>query len=171
MDFQPARLRKGELIVGAGSIVLLASMFLLKWFGLTGALAPQAQRLGFATSVNGWHGLTTLRWFMLVTVTLGLALVYFQAARRAPAVPVSVSAIVSTVALITLLALIYRVLINGPGPDSLIDPKAGAFVGLAAALAIVAGGYLSLREEGVMEADGPGEIPTIPLSSAGGQSA
>src|SRR5947209_16465207 len=93
MALIPARLRKGEILVGAGSIVLLASMFFLKWFGLTGTLASQAEHDGFATSVNGWHGLTTLRWFMLVTAVLGLALVYFQATRRAPAVPVTVSAI------------------------------------------------------------------------------
>ena len=130
-----------------------------------GAVAPQAEHLGFPTSVNGWHGLTTLRWFMLVTIALSLALVYFQATRRSPAVPVSLSVIVLVVALITLIALIYRVLINEPGPDSLIDQKAGAFIGLIATLAIVWGGYLSLREEGVREADGPGDIDTIPLTS------
>ncbi len=169
MEFTPSRLRKGEWILGAGSIVLLASMFLLKWYGLTGALAPQAEHLGFPTSVNGWHGLTTLRWFMLVTIIVSLALVYFQATRRSPAVPVTLSVIGSVVALVTLIALIYRVLINEPGPDSLIDQKAGAFVGLIAMLAIMWGGYLSLREEGVREADGPGEIETIPLTSARGR--
>ncbi len=168
MDFDLARLRKGEWIAGAGSIVLLASMFLLKWYGLTAAVTPMAQRLGISTSVNGWHGHTTLRWFMLVTVVLGLALAYFQAARRAPAVPVSIGAVTIVVALITLIALLYRVLINEPGPDSLIDQKAGAFVGLLATLAIVVGAYLSLREEGIREADGPGEIPVVPLSSMGG---
>ena len=164
MEFNPSRLRKGEWIVGAGGIVLLASMFLLKWYGLTGAVTPQAERLGFPTSVNGWHGLTTLRWFMLVTIILSLALVYFQATRRSPAVPVSVSVILLVVALITLIALIYRVLINEPGPDSLIDQKAGAFIGLIATLAIAWAAYLSLREEGVREADGPGDIDTIPLT-------
>ena len=171
MAFNPARLRKGEILVGAGSIVLLASMLLLKWFGLSGTVASQAEHEGFPTSVNGWHGLTTLRWFMLVTVVLGFALVYFQGTRRAPALPAAIGAIVLVVGLITLIALIYRVLINEPGPNSVIDQRAGAFVGLIAALAIVAGGYLSLREEGIREADGPGEIPTIPLSSAAGPSA
>ena len=164
MEFIPSRLRKGEWIVGAGGIVLLASMFFLKWYGLTGAGTPQAEHLGFPTSVNGWHGLTTLRWFMLVTIILSLALVYLQATRRSPAVPVSLSVIVLVIALITLFALIYRVLINEPGPDSLIDQKTGAFVGLAATLAIGWGGFLSLREEGVREADGPGEIDIISLS-------
>jgi hypothetical protein len=168
MEFNPSRLRKGEWIVGAGGIVLLASMFLLKWYGLTGTVAPQAEHLGFPTALNGWHGLTTLRWFMLVTIIVSLALAYFQAARRSPAVPVSLSVIVFAVALITLIALIYRVLINEPGPDSLIDQKAGAYIGLIATLAIVSGGYLSMREEGVRAADGPGEIETIRLTGVTG---
>ena len=171
MDLTPSRLRKGEWIVGAGGIALLASMFLLKWYGLTGALAPQAERAGFSTSVNGWHALTTLRWFMLVTIIISLALVYIQASRRSPALPVSLSLVGVVVALITLIALIYRVLINEPGSDSLIDQKTGAFVGLIAMLAIVGGGYLSLREEGVREADGPGEIDTIPLTNVARPSA
>ncbi len=169
MEFNASRLRKGELIVGAGGIVLLASMFLLKWYGLGGSAASEAGRLGFPTSINGWHGLTTLRWFMLVTIGLSLALVFFQATRRSPAVPVSLSVVVTVVALITVIALIYRVLINEPGPDSLIDQKPGAYIGLIAMLAIVFGGFLSLREEGVREADGPGEIETIPLTGARGQ--
>jgi len=171
MDLTPSRLRKGEWIVGAGSIVLLASMFLLEWYGKTGALAPQAERAGFSTSVNGWHGLTTLRWFMLVTSIIGLALVFSQASRRSPAWPVSLGVVGVVISLITLIALIFRVLINEPGPDRLIDQKAGAFVGLIATLAIVWGGYLSLREEGVREADGPGEIDTIPLTNVAGPSA
>jgi hypothetical protein len=165
MAFDPARLRKGEIVVGAGSIVLLASMFLLKWYGF------HTVATDVGASWNGWHGLTTLRWFMLATAAVGLALVYFQAARGTPAVPVTLSVIVPVVALITFLPLVYRVLINEPGPDSLIDLRAGAFLGLLATLAITVGGYMSMREEGVREADGPQEIPTIPLSSTGGPSA
>ena len=170
MGFETTRLRKGELIVGAGGIVLLASMFLLKWFGLSGAVASDAQRLGISTSVNGWHGLTTLRWFMLVTVALSFALVYYQATRRAPAVPVTLSVLVFVVTLITLIGLIYRVLINEPGPNSLIDQKAGAYIGLIATLAITIGAFLSMREEGLAAADAPAEIPTITVTGVGGRS-
>src|ERR1700724_1852788 len=113
----PFRLRRGELIVGAGSAVLLASMFLLKWYGLRAVFVPTAARLGVSTSLDGWHSLTQLRWLILVTACCGLALVLLQAARRAPAVPATMSVIVTVLAIITVLALIYRVLINIPGPD------------------------------------------------------
>jgi hypothetical protein len=168
MDFDPARLRKGEMIVGASALVLLASMFALKWYGLTGALGAAAARIGAASSVNGWSGLSHLRWLILVAALGGLALVYFQATRRAPAVPVNVGVIAFVLGLVTSLALIYRVLINQPGPNNLIDQKAGGYVGLAAALVLTWGAYLSMRQEGTLERDGPGEIETIRLGDASG---
>jgi hypothetical protein len=156
------------MIVGASAIVLLASMFVLKWYGSSASLAPSAARHGAPTSVAGWNGLTNLRWLILITVICGLALVYFQATRRAPAVPVSLSVILFVLGLITTLALIYRVLINPPGPNSLIDQKAGAFVGLIAALVLTWGDYRSMRQEGILDRDGPGEIETVRLENAGG---
>jgi hypothetical protein len=163
VDFDPSRLRRGEVIVGAGAVALLASMLALKWYGLSSELSPTASSLGLPTSVNGWHGLTQLRWLMLVAVVCGLALFYTQATRRAPAVPASLSVIVTVIGLVTSLALLYRVVINEPGPDSVIEQKAGAFVGLASAIAIFVGGFLSMREEGVAEADAPREIEVVTL--------
>lgn len=42
-----------------------------------------------------------MRWLLLLTVGCALALIYFQAARRAPAVPVTLSALVTVLALFT----------------------------------------------------------------------
>jgi hypothetical protein len=119
-------------------------------------------------SVNGWDALTNARWLMLLTIACGLALAYLQAARRAPAIPVTLSVIVTVLGLINLLVLIYRVLINEPGSDDVVEQQAGAFVGLAGAIAIVIGGYLSLRDEGIADKDAPAEIETVSLGPAGG---
>jgi len=140
--------------VGAGAIVLLASMFLLSWYG--------------PPSLTGWEAHTHLRWLLLLTIVAAFALCYLQAARRSPALPISFSVIVVVLGVLTALALIYRVLINEPGSDSVVVQKPGAFVGLVSALAIVYGGYRSMREEGVAERDGPQEIKTIRLRGAGG---
>jgi hypothetical protein len=152
--------------VGASAVVLLASMFVLKWYG------PSASRpgVGAPPSVNGWNGLSHLRWLILLTVVCGLALVYFQTTRRAPAVPVSFSVIAFVFGLLSSLALIYRVLINQPGPDSLIESKGGAFVGLVSALVLTWGAYLSMRQEGTLERDGPGEIEVVRLGGTAGPS-
>jgi hypothetical protein len=159
MGFDPSRLRIGELIVGASALVLLASIFLLDWYGLNGTLAPTAERLGLPSSVNAWHGLTTVRWLLLLTVGCALALVYFQARRRAPALPVTLSVILTVLTLITTLVLIYRVLINQPGPGDVITTRTGAYVGLLSTAALLYGAYRSLREEGIPERDAPAVTP------------
>jgi hypothetical protein len=155
MNVDPSRLRRGELIVGLSAALLLALMFLLPWYrGSRGS-----------PSLNGWHSLTWLRWLMLVTIVAGLSLFYLQLTRRAPALPVVMSVIVTVLGGLTALALIYRVLINLPGSDGLADARIGAFLGLISACAIAAGAFASLREEGVAPGDAPTEIPTVRLGA------
>jgi hypothetical protein len=163
MEFELSRLRHGEMVAGISGALLLASLFAVTWYGTTGPISPTAALLGATTSSDGWHALSDLRWLMLVSAVAALALAYFQATRRAPAIPVSLSVIVTVLGVLTVLFLIYRVLINVPGPDSLIDRKAGSYIGLVCAIGIMYGGYASMRQEGIRPEDGPGEIPTVGL--------
>jgi hypothetical protein len=144
MDLDPARLRRGELLAGVGAVLLLVFMLAGKWYG-HGAHAR-----------TGWEALTTLRWLLVVTIAAAFALVLAQIARRAPAIPVTLSLVVSLLGLLSVLALIYRVLINAPAHE-----QAGAFLGLASALALAYGGFLSLREEGIARRDAPSDIPVV----------
>jgi hypothetical protein len=151
MDLDFARLRRGELITAASAVLLVIFMFLFKWFGVDGV------------SVNAWHALSIVRWLMLGTVACALVLAYVQVNRRSPALPVSMSVIVTTLAGILVLVLIYRVLINEPGPDNLVDQKVGAFLGLLSAAGIAYGGYESMRTEGLAPADERTEVETVTL--------
>lgn len=144
MDLDPGRLRRGELLAGTGAVLLLVFLLAGKWYG-HGAGAR-----------TGWEALTTLRWLLLVTIAAALALVVAQVARRSPAIPVTLSMIVAVLGLITVLALLYRVLINPPAHE-----QAGAYLGLLSAIGLAYGGYLSLREEGIARRDAPSEIPIV----------
>lgn len=144
MDLDPARLRRGELLAGVGAVLLLVFMLAGKWYG-HGAHAR-----------TGWEALTTLRWLLVVTIAAAFALVLAQITRRAPAIPATLSLVVSLLGLLSVLALIYRVLINAPAHE-----QAGAFLGLASALALAYGGFLSLREEGIARRDAPSDIPVV----------
>ncbi len=144
MDFDPGRLRRGELLAGTGAVLLLIFMLAGKWFGHRG------------TSRTGWEALTTLRWLLVVTIAAAFALVLAQITRRSPAVPVTLSLLVALLGPISVLALIYRVLINAPAHE-----QAGAYLGLLSAVAIAYGGYLSFREEGIARRDAPREIPVV----------
>jgi hypothetical protein len=147
MDFDPSRLRRGEMLAGASAVLLVIFLVGGKWYGSGG---------GNGGSVTGWHALTDLRWLLLVTVLAAVGLVFVQAASRAPAIPVTMSLVVMLLGIVSAVALIYRVLISPPAHE-----EAGAYLGLLSALGIACGGYLSLRQEGVARQDNRTDIPIV----------
>ena len=144
MSFDLARLRRGEWIVGAGSVALLASMLLLPWYGVG------------SHTVTGWNALTSFRWLALATVVLAAAMLFFQATRRAPAIPVTLDLFVAVLGAVTAAWLVYRVAIN-----PVAGRQVGGWIGLAGAIAIAYGGFDAMRREGIEPADAPAVIPTI----------
>ena len=66
MDFDPSRLRRGEMLAGVSAVLLVIFMVGGKWYG-SGA--------GKGGSVTGWQALTDLRWLLLVTVLAAVGLV------------------------------------------------------------------------------------------------
>jgi cytochrome bd-type quinol oxidase subunit 2 len=147
MKFDPSRLRPGELLAGASAVVLAILVVAAKWYGAGG---------GTGGSQTGWHALTDLRWLMLVTIVATVGLVFAQATRRAPAIPVTMSLVVMLLGIVCVAALIYRVLINPPPHQ-----QAGAYLGLLSAIGIAVGGYISLRQEGIARRDEPRDIPIV----------
>jgi hypothetical protein len=167
MGFEWSRLRRAEIVAGVAAVVLLLAMFLLPWYAYKGDLAPLAAKLGVKTSADAWHSLSTTRWLMLLTIAAALALVYLQATRPSPALPATFSLFVWLLGGLTSLVLIYRVLINVPGPNDVVSRDVGGFVGLVACLVISFAGYRSLRDEGIAPQDAPKEIPTVQPDAAG----
>jgi hypothetical protein len=149
VGFDPRRLRHGEWIVGGGAVALAVALFLLPWYGIKSPFAQTAASLGRPTSFDGWDSLSHIRWLVLATIVIGLALVWLQGARRSPAWPVTFSVIETVIALLCSLGLIYRVLISIPGNDGVIEPRVGA----------------SMRQEGLPVRDANTDIPTVPLAA------
>ncbi len=164
MGLDPSRLRRGEWLVGVSAVLLLALLFALPWYEIHSPIGSTGSALGLTTSFNGWDELTRLRWLFVLTIASAFLLVYFQATRRAPALPAAFSVIVTVLGAVTALALIYRVLINVPGSDSVVQAQPGAYLGLASACLLVCGAYLSMRKEGIAAGDEPADIETIHLS-------
>jgi hypothetical protein len=139
------RLRSGELIAGVSGAALLVCLFALHWYGVSGTFAPTLSLgLHARTSWTGWQSLTYVRWLLLLTALLALALAYFQAAERAPAIPSTLSVLTTVLGGVSALTLIARV-IDTPGNH--LDRRAGVYLGLAAAVGVAYGGFRSLREE------------------------
>jgi hypothetical protein len=165
VGFDARRLRHGEWIAGGGAVVLAVALFLLPWYGVKSPYAQAAASLGHPTSFTGWNSLSHVRWLVLITIIVGLGLVWLQGARRSPAWPATFSVIETVFALLCSLALIYRVLISIPGSDSMLEPRAGAYIGLAAVLAMLYAGYASMRREGLSERDANTDIRTVSVGA------
>ncbi len=147
MGIDAARLRRGELLAGVGAVLLTVFMLAGKWAG----------------GRSGWQTLVSVRWLLAVTIILAFALAITQVSRRSPAVPVTLSLVLTVIGPFSVLALIYRVLISPPPHQ-----HAAAYLGLLSALGLAYGGFLSLREEGVARRDAPTDIPVVRPGGEGG---
>jgi hypothetical protein len=127
------RLRGGELLAGAGAVVLFVSLF-LEWFS--------------PGEASGW---SSLGWLVLALATLAVALatwlVVATAARRPVTQIVTADVLASTVAPIAVIALVLRTLLFQPGVDELVSVQYGAWIGLVGALALAVGAWWALADE------------------------
>jgi hypothetical protein len=123
------RLRSGELLLAASAVGLFGAMF-DDWFG----------------GENAWQSLTFLRVFLALTIVLALAVVILTVTRTV-AMACSAAGITVGVGVLTLLLVLYRVVVNEPGPDAASDIGAGAYVGLAFVFGCVAGAWRTLADE------------------------
>ena len=160
----PRRLRLGEIVGGASAVLLLIFMFVPSWYALNGTLSQTAGNLGAQTTWNGWWALSGWRYLTLVTIVAALALTYFQAAREGPAIPITLSMIVTVLGGLNTVGVIYRILAGPPSGASLLHAQVGPYLGLVAALGITYGGYRSMREEGGADPTAL-EIETIRLQN------
>lgn len=158
MGLRASRLRWPEWLIGGSGVLLLVAMVMLPWYTLTLTSGGAGPRYFVPQQLDGWHGLSVGHWFLFLTALVAIATAFFQAQRRAPALPVSLSALATLLGGASVIWLIIRVLIAPPGGRGL-----GGWVGLLAAAAIAYGGYKSLRLEGIAREDAPIEIPTIEL--------
>lgn len=167
------RLRTGEWLAGLGAVVLLVSLLVLHWYGLSlrgfslhgvslragwYSYAPLARHSApgpIIPALTGWQAIETLRWFALATVVAGLALVVAQAALRGPALPVTLDLIGMLVAGLTTILLVIRL------ASTAAPLRFGAFVGLAAAGAVTIGAYQAMRTEAGWDPDAP--HPEVPI--------
>jgi hypothetical protein len=108
---------------------------------------------GIALVATVWAGPVVLAVLLCCAAVPALALPVAQAVRRSPALPVALAVLASTAGFVAVILALVRVL---------DEPGAGTWIGLAGALAALAGGWLSMRAEHV-----PGQgAPHVPRRPA-----
>jgi hypothetical protein len=138
------RFTHGELLSAVCALCLLIAMFALEWFGVDGV--PGRTR-SLAWAENAWHGLTLVRWLMLLSIAVAIGAPLLHVTQRSHGAKTSTSRAVLALGSLTSLLLIYRVLIDLPSANQVVDQKLGAFVGVLCALGVALGGYEGVREE------------------------
>lgn len=126
-------LRRGEVIAGASSLVLLIALFALHWLTRGPADHVAAQ--------TGFSAFPVLRFFLLVTGVLGLLVTVLQLTMRAPALPATLDMVTLTFGALTTLLLVIRLLFGSGGVQG------AAILGLIACAGVTAGAFMALRAE------------------------
>jgi hypothetical protein len=144
------RLRPGEWLSLAGGVALIVSLF-STWYTLSaGALTASA---------SGWQAFTVIDVLLALVAAGGIALAVVQAVETRPALPVAASVLLVPVGFIGVLLVVFRLIVQ-PGPNELVDLGAGAWLGLAATLAISAGAWLAVGDERMRHVP-PGPEPEL----------
>ncbi|MGH2857776.1 MAG: hypothetical protein ACRDMJ_09850 [Solirubrobacteraceae bacterium] len=142
---RPGRLRRGEIAAALAAVGLIVLLIIAPWFASRGGES------------SGWASLPGLRWLILAAAAAGLALAFAQAACSAPALPSTLSMIATVLGAVTSVALIVRL------PTAAGEPRAGAYAGLAAALALSGAALDSLARESGWRPGPERPIETVPL--------
>lgn len=145
------RLRAGEWITAAAGVVL-AVCLLLPWYTRPG---PGGGEL------TGWEAFTILDVLLLVLAILAVGLLVLTAVQPTAAVGIASDALLTLVAAPIAVLTLVRVL--GP-PDSL-ERAGGAWLGLAATLAVLAGTLIAMRDERLSKDGPPTDATGVPVAA------
>ncbi len=151
MTFDLSRLRRGEQ-VAAGAAVLLFILMFFDWYSVSVSAGP----IGFSVGGSAWQAFGLLDIYLFVVIVAAIGLAVLTATERSPALPVTGAVILTALAALGTLLVLYR-LIDTPvgnvpaGVD--VGRTVWAFLGLIAVAAITYGGYLSMRDEGTSLTD------------------
>jgi Na+-driven multidrug efflux pump len=144
------RLRAGEWLALVAGIALIVSLF-LPWYD-TVLLGTESDD-GVGT---GFEAFAIVDILLVLVAAVAIALAVLQATQTSPTLPVAFGVLTVVVGTIGTLVTIFR-LIDAPGVNG---PAWGAWLGLAAVVALTAGGWLSIKNEHVRHVP-PGPEPEL----------
>jgi hypothetical protein len=160
------RLRPADAVAGAAGLALLVSLF-LPWYELGAPQVHTAGSRGATPVVNAlgdvsptaWQAFTVVDVLLALAALLAIALPVVTVVASGPAKPVTFTVLTTLAGLLATLLAAWR-LIDSPAGG--LTPRYGAWIGLAAALAVFLGGSWSMKDE-----RSPGvALPQIPRRPA-----
>jgi hypothetical protein len=135
------RLRAGEWIAALGGTALLVSLF-FTWYSRDEAL-------------SAWQAFAITDMLLALVALSALSVVPVTAAQRMPAVPLALDAFVALAGKVAVLLVLIR-MVSPPGDAEGLG--AGIWLALAGSAAIVAAGWIAMRDERL---SGPGRVTDL----------
>jgi hypothetical protein len=174
MAVDPSRLKFGDMIAGGAALALFIFM-LFPWY--------KGEGFGESESENAWGALDGGDLFLLLLIFVVLAVVVVRLIGMEGQIPVPLGVVIAGAGALATLYILFRI-IDLPGEigeaaeqledlgdniDASIGRSFGIFLAFLAAIAMTAGGVLSMRERGeaIPGVGGPGAGAGGPLG--GGQ--
>jgi len=144
------RLRKGEWLTLAASVGLLAATF-APWFG---ADLPAGSFAVPDVALTAWQAFSLWDLLLALLAAMGLSVALLAAVRRAPAGPLAAVVLTTGAAILLGPVLLLRIVFP-PGPNALVEPRYGAWLGLLTVAGIAAGAWLAMGDERTETVDPP----------------
>lgn len=133
------RLRLGELVCLGGAICVIVALSLPWYGGASGATGADA-----AGRLDAWATFGPTIVLLMIACLVALLLVVVTVFERSTALPVATAVWATLFGLIAVIAAIVRLLERPDGSSSL---EIGAWLALIGAIAMLTGGWLSMRDE------------------------
>jgi hypothetical protein len=155
------RLRPAEWLLTAAAVALVVALS-LPWYVLDVAPGGDVRRATF----TGWAAFSVVDVVLTLCAVVALVAVTLQATQRSPALPV-IGSVAATWAGVVATVFVTIKLIDPPAWEvrgfsvDLLAPIYGAWIGLAAGVAILLGGWWAMRDER------PGLVGSTHLESSG----
>jgi uncharacterized membrane protein len=156
------RLRPADVLAGAAGVALLVVEF-LPWYQPRGVPAV-AGATPYATlgRLSAWEAFTVVDILLAVCALVAIALVIVTATARGPAKPVAFTVLTTLAGLLATLLALFRAVAP---PQGYLERCYGVWLGLAAAVLILVGGFLAMKDDRTPGA-APPDVPRRPVPPA-----
>jgi uncharacterized membrane protein len=151
------RLRPADLLAGAAGVALLVVMF-LPWYQVRGTPAAIAFFQGRGptpqpafTRLSAWEAFSVIDILLALCALVAIALVVVTATASGPAKPVAFTVLTTLAGLLATLLALFRAIAP---PHGYLERCYGVWVGLAAAVLMLVGGFLTMKDDRT-----PGAVP------------
>ena len=152
-----SKLRSADVVGGVGGLGLLITLF-LPWYEL------EVRGFGLDVTATAWQAFSLTDVLLTIAALVAIALPVVTAVASGPAKPVAFTVLSSVGSSLAVLLILYR-LLNQPGPNDIVGVRYGAWLGLVAALVMLAGCWGAMRDDRTPGAEEP-SIPRRPAPAA-----